>query len=135
MGICLPRGTTTPYRFGTALKENQAHISGEVSLERPAVVGSYPPNAFGLYDMDGNVAEFCNDGYDGGYYEDCPIDDPPGSSDRWYVVERGGFWTGNADFARSARRGSVFPWAPHLCIGFRLARTNSGETGKDSPSR
>jgi formylglycine-generating enzyme required for sulfatase activity len=126
-------GTTTAFSFGTVLKENQAHVSGKVSLERPTAVGSYPPNPFGLYDMHGNVAEFCNDGYDGKYYEDCPINDPPGSSDRHRVVQRGGQWCNDADLARSAHRGDEFPWVKLMFVGFRLARS-LGETERIAPS-
>ena len=103
-------GTTTAFSFGAELKENQANFKPMGSLDCPVAVGSYPPNAFGFYDMHGNVTEFCNDGYDANYYEDCPIDDPPGPSDRHRVVTRGGRFSDDANLGRSASRGNEYPW-------------------------
>ena len=130
-------GTSTPFSFGAVLKANQAHVSGKIRLKHPAPVGSYPPNAFGLHDMHGNVAEFCNDGYDRYYYEDCPIDDPPGSSDRHWVAIRGGYWSGGAESADSAGRFGVSPGEGLMFVGFRVAKGPEpvAPRSSDSPHR
>jgi formylglycine-generating enzyme required for sulfatase activity len=52
-------GTTTAYHFGPEARTDRANVSGEDELRRPCPVGSYLPNAFGLFDMHGNVWEMC----------------------------------------------------------------------------
>lgn len=135
-------GTTTPFSFGETIKDDQANVNkqspGPFYRSFAAAVGSYLPNAFGLYDMHGSVAEWCNDIYDFAYYEDCPIDDPPGpSSDdpaepvfRREVVARGGSWGSSLETARSACRKEEFPWHGSGSIGFRVARSDSGDWEK-----
>jgi formylglycine-generating enzyme required for sulfatase activity len=66
-------------------------------------VGSFKPNAWGLYDMHGNVAQWCRDRFNKDYYKHCPIEDPEcttGTS----VVYRGGGWYLDARFCRAASR-------------------------------
>jgi len=65
-------GTTTPYYFGTTISTDQASYD----RKQPTLVGSFPPNAFGLYDMHGNVFEWCNDWY--GDYPTGEVIDPQG---------------------------------------------------------
>ena len=87
-------GTTSPFSFGDSCNGTEANCNGELrpygtkikgkNLERTTKVGSYPPNAFGLYDMHGNVWERCSDWFDGRYYEDSPLEDPAGPG-RWRI--------------------------------------------------
>ncbi|HEV3082696.1 MAG TPA: formylglycine-generating enzyme family protein, partial [Gemmataceae bacterium] len=103
-------GTTTPFHFGKSLSSKEANFNGNFPyggaakgdyLRRTAKVGSYAPNAWGLYDMYGNVAEWCSDWYDPGYYRDSPKADPKGPAkgvvatdynNDFYRVVRGGCW-------------------------------------------
>ena len=71
-------GTTTAYHFGDTLTKEQANFSESVGVGRTSDVGSYPANAWGLYDMHGNVWEWCLDRY--GDYPSGAVTDPVGSS-------------------------------------------------------
>lgn len=85
-----------------------------------AVVGSYPKNAFGLYDMHGNVFEWCRDWYDAKYYATAPDQDPPGPNSGSFRVLRGGSWLSGPDFVRCAGRRSYAPGTHSSRSGFRL---------------
>jgi len=91
-----------------------------------APVGRFQPNAFGLYDLHGNVWEWCSDGYDGRYYEASPLEDPPGPAGASLRVNRGYGWIGNPRHCRSADRSSDPPEHRNSMLGFRLALGQSG---------
>jgi len=74
------------------------------SDSRTHAVGSKLPNAFGLFDMHGNVWEWCEDSYDSGYYSRSPVNDPPGSSNGKDRILRGGAFSYPASNLRSAFR-------------------------------
>jgi formylglycine-generating enzyme required for sulfatase activity len=129
-------GTTTPFHFGSIFDGTQANMQQtyprgtEVKVHGrgwPRKVGSYAPNAFGLYDMHGNVSEWCAELSASGYYAMSPRDDPPGVSvtsfNPRYVKEatyqraiRGGGLPG-AHYARSASRSSWDPNRPRDAKG------------------
>ncbi len=78
-------------------------------------------NALGIYDMSGNVYEWCSDWFDSGYYKNSPRNNPQGASSGSKRVNRGGSWHGNARCCRSAYRNSISPGFSGSDLGFRLA--------------
>jgi formylglycine-generating enzyme required for sulfatase activity/TolB-like protein len=103
-------GTTTPYSFGINITGSLAnyHWSDSVHNHDPTPVGKYPPNQWGLYDMHGNVWEWCWDWY--GDYSEEAKDNPSGPVSGTFHVLRGGSWRTNKDGIRSAYRLNQPPW-------------------------
>ncbi len=121
-------GATTPFSFGHELNGARANCIGDNPygtdgrgpyLQRPTRVGSYSGNAFGLFDMHGNVWEWCLD-RKGDYGTGLAID-PTGPAASPFRVIRGGSWVADAVFCRSACRGASEPANRHgRGIGFRV---------------
>jgi formylglycine-generating enzyme required for sulfatase activity len=108
----------------TALKYFGSENSGNYHPKEDGAVftskvGSYPPNAFGLYDMHGNVYEWCADWI--GEYPSEAVKDPTGATSGTNRVIRGGSWTEPVGFCRSAFRGSCTPDDRGCGLGFRVA--------------
>lgn len=117
-------GTTTKYYWGDDIDGRYCwHISNSDSKIQP--VGKKLPNAWGLYDMAGNVSEWCEDWYEATYYRESPLKNPTGPKVGWVRVHRGGDSIWNSTDIRSANRGACTPnvryYGGHNCfnIGFR----------------
>ena len=124
-------GTTTGFNWDTnTIISTQANYDAShldfcnlvagIYLERASEVGSYAPNAWGLYDMHGNVWEWCWDWY--GSYVSGAQTDPTGAVAGTNRVERGGSWFHYGRYARSALRGISNPGYRGILFGFRVVR-------------
>ena len=121
-------GTSGPFYFGKCLSTDQANYDGNYPLEgcpagefrkKTMPVGSFVPNSYGLYDMHGNVRDWCQDWF--GDYPDKSVQDPTGPEKGDFRVLRGGSWFSFAGNCRSADRSRLRPTDRFDYAGFRLA--------------
>jgi len=119
--------TPTRYSFGLYAAElgESGWFEGN-SENRTHPVGQKKPNGFGLYDMHGNVWEWCWDWYGEGYYNQSAADDPTGPAEASHRVIRGGSWGSGPRIARSALRDWYVPGLRFNDLGFRLVLGQSG---------
>jgi len=120
-------GTKTPFAFGQCLSTNDANYDGNYPLsgcskgkyrKKTLPVGSLQKNFWGLYDMHGNVYEWCSDWYS--EYATGGVVDPTGPTTGSERVIRGGSWYGHASYCRSASRVRYSPGGTSGSLGFRL---------------
>jgi formylglycine-generating enzyme required for sulfatase activity len=124
-------GTTTPFNTGNTISTDEANYDGNSVYgdgkkggyhARTIPVGSFKPNAFGLYDMHGNVWQWCSDWYDKDYYSaNRNGRDSQGPKEGLCRVLRGGGWYNPPVYCRSASRDWTVPAEHNSLIGFRVA--------------
>ncbi|MBW4485539.1 MAG: formylglycine-generating enzyme family protein [Tildeniella torsiva UHER 1998/13D] len=123
-------GTNMPFYFGATITPDLANYDGSQSYgdgptgiyrEQTTEVGQFPPNDFGLYDMHGNVCEWCQDVWHGSY------DGAPTNGSAWRAggdqdrrILRGGSWYDNPEDCRSADRDGFAPDGIGSVVGFRV---------------
>jgi sulfatase modifying factor 1 len=120
-------GTKTPFSFGETISTDQANYKGNVAYgngkkgvyrEKTTPVGSFPANAWGLYDTHGNLFQWCQDWL--GDYPQKDVVDPQGPDEGQYRVLRGGSWNFYPQNCRSALRFYHLPGHRNGSVGFRV---------------
>jgi formylglycine-generating enzyme required for sulfatase activity len=132
-------GSQAKYCFGDAEADLPRYAwfkPGSEGKTRP--VGQKLPNAWGLYDIHGNVWQWCNDWYAEGYYTESPNDNPKGPATGKQRVLRGGAWDCTPDKCRAAYRHKEFPVYSDACFGadsYGFRRARKGEASGAAVAR
>ncbi|MBW1918152.1 MAG: formylglycine-generating enzyme family protein [Deltaproteobacteria bacterium] len=119
-----------PFPWGAAPPNARSHFRANYNpntyaddgYRYSAPVGRFPANGYGLFDLAGNVAEWCQDWYEAAYYKQSPRENPPGPPSGRFRVLRGGSWYSRARDLRCACRQFAAPHNADGFIGFRLVR-------------
>ncbi|MBF0461380.1 MAG: formylglycine-generating enzyme family protein [Magnetococcales bacterium] len=114
-------GTTTAYYWGNTSQEIEKFAWHEDNASGSThAVGTVQPNGWGLYDMAGNVSEWCQDWYQSQYYATSPEENPSGPAEGVLRIQRGGSWNDEPEEVRSAFRGHMDPGNRNNHAGLRL---------------
>jgi formylglycine-generating enzyme required for sulfatase activity len=123
-------GTKSPFGTGETISTAQANFDGNYTYgngakgeyrQKTTAAGSFKANAFGLYDMHGNVWQWCADWYEENYYGNSPKVDPAGPADGRVRALRGGCWNSRPWHCRAALRSGGSPGSKDAYGGFRVA--------------
>ena len=129
-------GTTTPFYFGESITPDLVNYDGNYAYaaapkgkyrEQTTDVGTFPPNAFGLYDMHGNVWEWCEDDWQENYVN-APISGSALISLSKHKLLRGGSWGNNPEYCRSACRLNDLLVLNNHYVGFRVVCSGAART-------
>ena len=129
-------GTTTPFYFGESITPDLVNYDGKYAYaaapkgqyrKQTTDVGTFPPNAFGLYDMHGNVFEWCEDDWQENYIN-APINGTALINQSIHKLLRGGSWDHLPVFCRSAYRSSYNLDSYYFNIGFRVVCSGAATT-------
>ena len=113
------------FPWGDTISHNDANYDGTGERDKweyTSPVGSFPPNGYGLYDMAGNVWEWCADWYGANYYSISPRSNPKGPDSGEHKVLRGGSWGHSGIYLRTAYRDSRNPVLDSNFVGFRCVQ-------------
>ena len=133
---CCRAGSATPFSFGTRITPDQVNYNGQhpyntglmgKNRRQSVAVKSLPCNAWGLYEMHGNVWEWCQDHWQEDLFSEEPQINPQGPENGEFQVVRGGSWFLGGRGVRSAVRGKFAPHFRNSRIGFRIALTPEEE--------
>jgi formylglycine-generating enzyme required for sulfatase activity len=136
---CCRAGSATPFSFGDRITPDQVNYNGQYpycsartgrNRKHSVAVKSFPCNAWGLYEMHGNVWEWCQDYWQEDLFSEEAQLDPQGPENGEFQVVRGGSWFLGGRGVRSAVRGKFAPHFRNSRIGFRIALTPEEEAGK-----
>jgi len=109
------------FPWGNASAQGKAWFGKPAQTGTPTTVGSFEPNGYGLFDMAGNVAEWCADWYRDDAYRDAVANNPTGPGRTSLKVVRGGSWYEDSYYLRCSARKSMGPTSYSSSVGFRCA--------------